>query len=313
MPPAPFYPPADASTYRDLLLFEERLKTNAAKLKRTKTRYQVFLAFLIFIISLLASEVLLDLDFMFVGPTGSFLRGFLPTFPYLEVVGLFVAVMTLVLFIATGTYTEKIAYANKYVLHANRSLRSFNMYLNVRAPPLLSTASASLQGTSPPSSPPPPTRKGPRNSNRPVQIAPIPPSSNPRGELIFSNRVSGVFRDGYERYRAAFERRREERERLASRSWIPLPWRSSSGSRAQTPSVDGKDGAGQMLGTPSPAPSRRNSPAPVPGEALGLSVPPGMATRGSVRKRGRGGGSRAGTPRGERERTISTASSSGGE
>ena len=37
---APFYPPSDAATYRDLLFFEERLKTNAASLKRRKTRYQ---------------------------------------------------------------------------------------------------------------------------------------------------------------------------------------------------------------------------------------------------------------------------------
>jgi hypothetical protein len=40
MPPAPFQPPADGATYRDLLLFEERLKTNAARLRRTRTRYQ---------------------------------------------------------------------------------------------------------------------------------------------------------------------------------------------------------------------------------------------------------------------------------
>jgi hypothetical protein len=41
-PPAQgsYYPPNDAATYRDLLLFEERLKTNAASLKRRKRRYQ---------------------------------------------------------------------------------------------------------------------------------------------------------------------------------------------------------------------------------------------------------------------------------
>ncbi|KZV81385.1 hypothetical protein EXIGLDRAFT_658323, partial [Exidia glandulosa HHB12029] len=136
MPPAPFYPPADASTYRDLFLFEERPKANAAKLKRTETRYQGPHPPLSSVLSSLihrpvsavswpsksssssysrARSCLDFIQFMLVRPTGSFLRDFLPTFPYLEAVGLFVAVMTLVLFIATGTYTEKISYTNKYV------------------------------------------------------------------------------------------------------------------------------------------------------------------------------------------------------
>ncbi|OJT02088.1 hypothetical protein TRAPUB_7445 [Trametes pubescens] len=46
MPPRPappasassFHPPHDAATYRDLLLFEERLKSNAASLSRHKRR-----------------------------------------------------------------------------------------------------------------------------------------------------------------------------------------------------------------------------------------------------------------------------------
>lgn len=38
-PTAPFHPPADTSTYRDLLLFEERLKLNAEMLRRRKRRY----------------------------------------------------------------------------------------------------------------------------------------------------------------------------------------------------------------------------------------------------------------------------------
>lgn len=48
MPPRPslpspagsFYPPNDSATHRDLLLFEERLKMNAAVLHRRKRRYQ---------------------------------------------------------------------------------------------------------------------------------------------------------------------------------------------------------------------------------------------------------------------------------
>lgn len=39
-PSAPFHPPADTSTYRDLLLFEERLKMNAEMLRRRRSRYR---------------------------------------------------------------------------------------------------------------------------------------------------------------------------------------------------------------------------------------------------------------------------------
>jgi hypothetical protein len=35
-----YIPPNDATTYRDLLLFEERLKSNAANLQHRKSRYQ---------------------------------------------------------------------------------------------------------------------------------------------------------------------------------------------------------------------------------------------------------------------------------
>jgi hypothetical protein len=51
MPPRPsllpkngaYHPPNDVNTYRDLLLFEERLKTNAASLNRRKRRYECVL------------------------------------------------------------------------------------------------------------------------------------------------------------------------------------------------------------------------------------------------------------------------------
>ena len=57
-------------------------------------------------------------------------------------------------------------------------------------------------------------------------IPPIPPTTNPRGELIFSSRVSPQFKEGYERYRAAFERRRTEkfREERWKRSWFFVRW-----------------------------------------------------------------------------------------
>ncbi|KAK1230661.1 hypothetical protein PQX77_006244 [Marasmius sp. AFHP31] len=117
------------------------------------------------------------------------------------------------------------------------------MYLNVRRPPLRSkfyfnpisfffprqeesTARRPLsRGSSPRSSrasSPAPTsddeasqsRRRSRSVGKAVPISPIPPSNNPRGELIFSSKVDKQFRDAYERYRSAFERRREELARM---------------------------------------------------------------------------------------------------
>lgn len=139
---------------------------------------------------------------------------------------------------------------SRYVPHANRALRNFNMYLNLRQPPLRSRFPLTLfrspsSHTSPPSPlrspttprPPSPTRPLSKRSPSAVPITPIPPSSNPRGELIFSSRVDRSFRDSYDRYRSAFERRKEEKEReafftrtfagrfLAAIPWNPLgPW-----------------------------------------------------------------------------------------
>ena len=89
--------------------FEEVAPCGAASLLIHSSA--VFLGFLIFATTLLASEVLLDLDFM-LGDL-ALRRLWLPAFPYLELALLLIAVTTLILFFATGTYTEKIAYANK--------------------------------------------------------------------------------------------------------------------------------------------------------------------------------------------------------
>ena len=132
----PFYPPSDNTTYRDLLLFEERLKTNAALLKSRKSRYQggslnalckqyemvrfltAFLFQLIFTISILASDVWLDTEWLTL-PLNIAIHQIwsdkyhFTTHQYLEWAMLLVAVTTLVLFFASGTYAEKIDYANK--------------------------------------------------------------------------------------------------------------------------------------------------------------------------------------------------------
>jgi hypothetical protein len=138
-----FHPPMDAATFRDLLLFEERLKSNASILKRRKRRYQcacsaralvqvnslhlvVFLAQLLIIISFLAAEVFLQMDLLSI-PYASLLRTILPDIyarpehprppprlhPAFASGLLFVSATTLVLFFASGVYDEKIGYANR--------------------------------------------------------------------------------------------------------------------------------------------------------------------------------------------------------
>lgn len=195
---------------------------------------------------------------------------------------LLVAVTTLLLFFASGTYAEKIGYANKYVLtsptqkfllikaryvpHANRALRNFNMYFNVRQKPLRAYLNpinffTSENASSPGHTPTPRRSPSPASpTRRAAQLAPIPPASNPRGELIFSSRVDSNFRESYERYRTQFEMRREEKERIervVQGGWLRslLFWKEKEPPIAMRFSKD-------MYGTPSPGSSRRSSPAP---------------------------------------------------
>lgn len=135
-----FYPSSDPNTYRDLLYFEERLKSNAALLNRRKHRYQrtsppqavyvrpltlpcsVFLTQLLLIILFLLSEVFLQTKFL-EAPCQWFLRLLVPerywkdddwdVHQYLAVGLLCVAVTTLGLFFVSGMYSEKIGYANR--------------------------------------------------------------------------------------------------------------------------------------------------------------------------------------------------------
>lgn len=173
-PETPFHPTADAATFRDLLIFEERLKQNAARLQARKRKYEMLLfGFISFIVCLS--------HFVVISPRSS-------VFLQYSLAGvLMICLTTLFLFFASGMHAERIRSANKFVPQANRSLRNFNMHLNTR---IRSAASSSTSSTSSWS---------------------IPPAQNSRGELIFSSRVSPEFREGYERYRAAFERRRAEK------------------------------------------------------------------------------------------------------
>jgi hypothetical protein len=267
------------------------LKTNALTLNRRKSRYQFFLAQLIFDIIFLLCEVLLDTSFLS-APYQYFLRLALPSVygpdvevhlpPYVASGLLFVSVTTLLLFFATGLYSEKIGYANRYVPRVNRALRNFNMYLNMRQAPRRSPFDplsylfprTSFSGRSVPpnrarsSSP---TRLGKRSSST-VPIPSIAPTTNPRGELIFSSRVERGFREAYERYRTAFERKRDERERQAAAhtwsGWLlqKLPW-----NRPAPPTTDSA--------TSTPSQSRIGSLA-VRGRVVELSLGASPASSG---------------------------------
>lgn len=211
-----------------------------------------------------------------------------------------VSVTTLALFFLSGMYSEKIGYANKYVPHANRALRNLNMYLNVRQPPLRSKlpfgrffsllfprTPTSPTPTSPIEGPPgrrrrSPSPDSPTQRSSSVPIAPIPPASNPRGELIFSSRVDRHFRESYERYRSAFERRRQAHERAAyEQTW--LGWFATKVLRVRQPAPPAGAGTGSGTATPiglvragsatgsvrgraspagTPSSSRRSSPVP---------------------------------------------------
>ncbi|KAJ7705260.1 hypothetical protein B0H17DRAFT_920421 [Mycena rosella] len=314
------YPQNDVATYRDLLLFEERLKTTAASLQRRKSRYQLFLVQLLLVIVFLLAEVLLPPDISLLAmPCKLALRRVLPDIykedtevhihPYFSSGLLFVSVTTLALFFASGTYADKISYANKYVPHANRALRSFNMYLNVRKPPLRSkiyfNPLSFLFPRPPDTVPPSPARSSSsRSSSRTrmqpaigststsVPIPPIPPTTNPRGELRFSSRVDRAFRDGYERYRANFERKRAQQQQLGrGQGWLGRisAWRwgwwrrdaaaasvsgpgtgrvAVDGTRSGTPPISvrqrEKERAGTPpAGTPPPTPRRQRSGSPL--------------------------------------------------
>ncbi|TFK67620.1 hypothetical protein BDN72DRAFT_770470 [Pluteus cervinus] len=245
-PKGAYNPQHDPGTYYDLLMFEERLKTTAASLQRRKSRYQFFLFQLLVIIAFLLFEVVVPPHSSLLAiPYKWLLQRLLPDIyttdtevtlhPYFASGLLFVSVTTLALFFASGMYSEKIAYANKYVPHANRALRSFNILLNVRKPPLRSKFPLNPlsfffpRPDETPRSPrsPSPTSPYSRRSSSPgrrqvsppsspqfgtttVPIQPIPPSSNPRGELIFSSRIDKGFRESYERFRTAYERKREK-------------------------------------------------------------------------------------------------------
>lgn len=209
-----------------------------------------------------------------------------------------VVVITLVLFFASGMYEEKIRYAHRcvrhpgtpfrklmltrsYITHSNKALRPLNMHLNLRRPPATFPIPFFRSKVTIPTPPPPVAIKplpNRRQSTTSTVMASIPPSHNPRGELIFSSRVDKTFREGYERYRAAFERRREEKAREEARR--NARWFSGVGA-SRTPTTS----------TPTPPASRRGTPPPSLG-ASGGEKALGEMRRGRTPSPGMTAGSR---------------------
>ncbi|KNZ46616.1 uncharacterized protein VP01_711g7 [Puccinia sorghi] len=204
-------PPATRETFKDLLVFEERLKQNAERLQRQRIKYEAFL------VTIIAASLLLAYKtFIAISPY--------KLIHYLYVALFLVSITTLILFFATGMYTDQIAYAYKFIPQTNRALRPFNMFLITPSTatssmtrsssvasgcslvgrlPLVPRPIKQLFRPSPPSSlaaPSPLTHKE-DNLN--------PNSVNLRGEIIFSSAVNPAFIDQYKHYRHQWEIRQK--------------------------------------------------------------------------------------------------------
>ncbi|TIB96698.1 hypothetical protein E3Q18_03010 [Wallemia mellicola] len=192
-------PPPDQITYRELLRFEERLKQNATALRKRRRRVKVFLLFLTSTSVVLAWNVIDKQN-------RQTYRG------YAYMTMLTITLTTLILFFVSGVYSERITYANRYVPHCNRALRSFNMALNMR---LMSPSTPFSLFRRP--------AKAAKvaSQQRQKAMSSLPPTTNPRGELVFSHRVDKSFRDGYDKYRSAFERKRTQA--LAAKNTSKMP------------------------------------------------------------------------------------------
>ncbi|KAG0254973.1 hypothetical protein BG011_005415 [Mortierella polycephala] len=99
---------ASSVTYRDLLIFEERLKLNMFRLRKRQQKYEAFLGSLIAVIAYCTFAT-------FYRPSQFFLL---------------LSCTTMFLFFATGMYSEKLGYSSKFVPQCNRVLWIFNMHFN---------------------------------------------------------------------------------------------------------------------------------------------------------------------------------------
>ncbi|KAI8088732.1 Spo7-like protein-domain-containing protein [Halteromyces radiatus] len=108
---------ADQVIYRDLVIFEERLRGNMIRLQRRKRKFEALLCCLLLLLAYFFYAV-------FVDPSKAFTNHLLNT------MALLIAAGSLVFFYRSGMYSEKIIYAAEFVPHCNRALQSFNLQFN---------------------------------------------------------------------------------------------------------------------------------------------------------------------------------------
>ncbi|SAL96660.1 hypothetical protein [Absidia glauca] len=109
----------DQVTYRDLVIFEERLRGNMIRLRKRKRKFEALLCCLLALLGYFFYAV-------FVDPSKTFTNHLMNTMALLVVAG------SLVFFYRSGMYSEKIMYAAQFVPHCNRALSSFNLQFNRR-------------------------------------------------------------------------------------------------------------------------------------------------------------------------------------
>ncbi|ORE05772.1 hypothetical protein BCV72DRAFT_256645 [Rhizopus microsporus var. microsporus] len=107
-------PRLNQATYRDLVIFEERLKGNMTRLLKRKRKYEALLVALFIFLAYFFYAVFID-------PSKIFTVHLINTIALLTVAG------GLVFFYRSGMYSEKIIYAQKFVVHCNNALRAFNL------------------------------------------------------------------------------------------------------------------------------------------------------------------------------------------
>ncbi|KAI8971346.1 Spo7-like protein-domain-containing protein, partial [Pilobolus umbonatus] len=105
---------ADQATYRDLVIFEERIRGNMTRLLKRKRKYEALLVSLFILLAYFFYAV-------FVDPSKIFMVHLVNTVALLSVAG------GLVFFYRSGMYAEKIVYAQKFVPHCNNALQAFNL------------------------------------------------------------------------------------------------------------------------------------------------------------------------------------------
>uniref|UniRef100_A0A1D1XX14 Transmembrane protein 188 n=1 Tax=Anthurium amnicola TaxID=1678845 RepID=A0A1D1XX14_9ARAE len=103
--------------YKDLLIFEERLKQNLHQLQRRSYKYEAFLGF-----NCLLLPILMYIVFIHENKN--------PTLQFFSKLLLFIAITTLLMFFMKNIYAEKVRVATRFVPQCNRVLRQFNMHFN---------------------------------------------------------------------------------------------------------------------------------------------------------------------------------------